>query len=57
MVCMYAFNRIIFPTELELKKENNSNSRASFLIFTFTLKMENSILNYLTSKITLPSSL
>ena len=37
----------IYPTELELKKENNSNS----------LKMENSILNNLTNKITLASTL
>ena len=43
----------IYQTELELKKENNINS----CVFTFTLKMENSILNYLTSKITLASTL
>ena len=47
----------IYPTELEVKKENNNNSCASFLIFTFTLKMENSILDYLTNEITLASTL
>ena len=47
----------IYPTELEPKKENNSNSCALFLIFTFTLKMENSILDYLTNEITLASTL
>ena len=57
----------IYPSELELKEENNRTSSASFLdihlhlqftyTFTFTyifiLKMENSLLNYLTNKINL----
>ena len=47
----------IYPTELELRKENNSNFCDSFLIFTFSLKMENSILDYLTNDITLASTL
>ena len=47
----------IYPTELELKKENDSNFVPLFLIFTFTLKMENSILDYLINEITLASTL
>ena len=47
----------IYPTELELKKENNSNFCGSFLMFTFTLKMESSILDYLTNEITLALTL
>ena len=44
----------IYPTEFELKDKNDSSSCASFLIFTFTFKMENSILDYSTNKITFP---
>ena len=49
----------IYPTELELEKENNNIAILVplFLICRFILKMENSILIYLTSKITLPSTL
>ena len=47
----------IYLTELELKKENISNSRASFLDLHITSKMENSILDYLTNEITLTSTL
>ena len=57
----------IYPIELELKEENNRTSCASFLdihlhlqftytftfTYTFILKMENSLLNYLTNKINL----
>ena len=41
----------IYTTELELKKK--AILVPPLLIFTFTLKMENSILNYLKNKITL----
>ena len=47
----------IYPTELELKKENDSNFLPLFLIFIFTLKMENSILDCLTNEITLALTL
>ena len=46
----------IYPTELELKKKIIVIFVPLFLIFTFTLKMENSILNYLTNEITLGST-
>ena len=43
----------IYPTELELKKKIIPILVPFFLIFTFTLKMENSILDFLTNEITL----
>ena len=46
----------IYPTELELKKVI-ATLVPVFLICIFTLKMENSILNYLTNKITLASTM
>ena len=46
----------IYPTELELKKKIIP-ILVPFLIFTFTLKMENSILDFLTNEITLASIL
>ena len=45
----------IYPADVELKKNNNSNLVLLFLIFTLTLKMENFILDYFTSEITLAS--
>ena len=48
----------IYLTELELKKENNNNSCAFFFfIFTFKLKMDNPITDYLTNEITLALTL
>ena len=47
----------IYPTELELKKKIIAILVPLFLIFAFTLKMENSVLNYFTSEITLTSTL
>ena len=47
----------IYPTELELKKKIIAILVPLFLIFTFTLKMENSILDYLTNERTLASTL
>ena len=41
----------IYPTELELEKKIISILVPLFLIFTFTLKMDNSILNYLTKEV------
>ena len=42
----------IYPTELELEKKIIPILLPLFLIFTFTLKMDNSILNYLTKEVT-----
>ena len=47
----------IYSTTLELKKEIIAILVPLFLIFTFTLKMENSTLNYLTKEIILASTL
>ena len=49
----------IYPTEVELKKGNNNNSCAFTYVYlcTFTLKMENPILNYLTNEIILTLTL
>ena len=49
--------KYIYPTELELKKKIIAILAPLFLIFTFTLKIENSILDYLTNEITLASTL
>ena len=50
--------QIYYPTELELKKENLIAILVPlFLNFTFTLKLENSVLDFLTNEITLTSTL
>ena len=47
----------IYPTELELKKEKLAILVPLFLVFIFTLKRENFILDYLINKKTLASTL
>ena len=47
----------IYPTELEMKRENNSNSCASFLDIFIYIKNVEGILNYLTNVTTLASTL
>ena len=50
--------QIYYPTELELKKENLIAILVPlFLNFTSTLKLENSVLDFLTNEITLTSTL
>ena len=47
----------IYQTELELNKENNSNSRASFPDIYIYIESGEFIQNYLTNEITLASTL
>ena len=47
----------IYLTELELRKKIGTTLVPYFLICTLTLKMDNSILNYLTNEVTLAAAL